>query len=574
MKNKYSTLYKGLLIVGLLTSAAGCKKLDVIPTDRYTDAVIWQNPANVEQYIADMYAEFHKYAFGAIPRLGYDNSSDALTDILKYTSNSEGNGTANRLAFDPNRVNPSSPNINVWTGSQESPSAYTRIRRINEFLKGMELYAKLDEETKQRYIAEARFIRGFCYFWLTKINGSVVLFDKLNDIQDKDHPRASEDDCWNFVAADFAFAAQHLPVSWPGKEGRATKGAAYGMLARTWLYAASIAEYDRKQFNNDPLTGVPQAKAQQYYGNAANAAEEVIKLAEEGHYALEANYRDVFMKGNSKEGVFTLHYVRPTFTHQFDFNYVPPADVTNGGAIGVPTAQLVDEYEMANGEPFDWNNPAMANNPYEGREPRFEASIIYNGATWKGRKIITAPENDAEGYVDFKNSSDPRKTVTGYYVRKMLDESNTAILAQRSHQPWHEMRYAEVLLIHAEAMTKLNDLGTAKTSLDKVRGRVSLPGVSASSQQEMMNAIEHERIVELAFEGHRYWDLRRWRKAHIVLNNVRFEGHKPVANGSTYTYQVVDADKQDRFFPTKFYYMPIPQDEIVRNAAITQIQGW
>ena len=566
--NKYSKFYKGILVAGLLAFATGCKKLDVVPTDRYTDAVIWQNPANIEQYIAGMYAEFHKYAFGAMPGLGYDNSTDALTDILKYTSNSEGNGTANRLAFDPNRVNASSPNINVWAAS------YTRIRRINEFLLGLEQYGKVDNETKLRYQAEARFVRGYTYFWLAKVNGSVVLLDKLNSVEQKDNPRASEDEVWNFTAADFAFAAQHLPKTWTGQEGRATKGAAYGMLARTWLYAASVADYDRKQFNNDPLTGVPQDKAQSYYQNAATAAEEVIKLEAEGLYALEGSYKDVFLKGASKEGLFTLHYIRPAFSHQFDFNYVPPADVTGGGAIGVPTANLVDQYEMANGNKFDWNNATMAANPYTGREPRFYASVIYNGASWKGRTINTSPQNNVEGYVDFKDNSDPRKTVTGYYLRKMLDEANTAILTQRSIQPWHEMRFAEVLLIHAEAMAKLNRLGDAKTSLDRVRARVGLPGVTAANLQQMMTAIEQERMVELAFEGHRYWDLRRWRKAHLVLNDVRFEGHKPVATGNTYTYQVVDVDKQDRFFPAKFYYMPIPQDEIVRNTAITQIQGW
>lgn len=557
-----------MLLAGLTVAAGSCIKLDVVPTDRYTEAVIWQNPANVELYIAGMYAEFQRYAFGEMPGLGYDNATDALTDIFKYTSNSEGNGTANRLAFDPNRVNPSSPNINVWAAS------YARIRRINEFLKGLQEFARIDEQSKLRYQAEARFIRGYTYFWLTKVNGSVILLDKLNAVEDKNHPRSSEDEAWNFTAADFAFAAQHLPKTWQGQEGRATQGAAYGMLARTWLYAASIAEHDRKQFNSDPLTGVPQAKAQQYYQNAAAAAQEVIKLADEGVYALESNYSNVFMNARSPEGVFTLQYVRPSFTHQFDLRHTPPADVPNAAVMGVPTAQLVDRYEMANGARFDWNNPAMAANPYAGREPRFYASVLYNGAPWKGRIINTSPQNNVEGYTEFKTTSDPRKTVTGYYLRKMLDESNTNILAQRSHQPWHEMRYAEVLLIHAEAMIKLNNLSAAKVSLDKVRSRVGLPGVPAASPQQMMAALEHERIVELAFEGHRYWDLRRWRKAHIVLNNVRFNGHKPVATGNGYVYEVVDVDKQDRFFPAKFYYMPIPQDEIVKNAAINQIQGW
>lgn len=567
MKNKTANLFKGLFLAGVLAVAAGCET-DVVPTDRYTDEVVWQNPDNVRQYVAGMYSEFNRYAFGAMPGLGYDNATDALADLIKYTSSSEGNGTANRLAFDPNRVNASTPNINVWAAS------YTRIRRINEFLQGLEQYGKLDETTKTRYAAEARFVRGYCYFWLAKVNGSVILLEKLGELGVKDIPRSSEDAVWNFVAADFAFAAEHLPKTWPGEEGRATKGAAYGMLARTWLYAASVAEYDRKQFNQDPLTGVPQTKAAEYYQKAADAAGEVIKLAGEGLYALESNFSNVFLNGNSKEGVFTVHYARPNFTHNYDFTYVPPLDVAGGGALGVPTAELVDAFELKTGASFDWNNAAMAAAPYANRDPRFDATVLYNGATWKGRTITTAPQNAQEGYVDFNSNSDPRKTVTGYYLRKMLDPTNTKILEQKSAQPWHEMRYAEVLLIHAEALTKLNNIGAAKQSLDKVRERAGLPGVNASSQQEMMAAIEHERIVELAAEGHRYWDLRRWRKAHLVLNNRRVHGHKPVTAGSGYTYQVVDADKQNRAFPTSFYYMPIPQDEIVRNTAITQIQGW
>ena len=567
MKNKSANLFKGLLLAGALAFTAGCKT-DVVPTDRYTDEVVWQNPDNVRQYIAGMYSEFHRYAFGAMPGLGYDNATDALSDLVKYTSSSEGNGTANRLAFDPNRVNASTPNINVWAAS------YTRIRRINEFLQGLETYGKVDEATKTRYVAEARFIRGYCYFWLAKVNGSVILLDKLNEMGVKDIPRSSEDEVWNFVAADFAFAAENLPKTWPGEEGRATKGAAYGMLARTWLYAASVADYDRKQFNQDPLTGVPQAKATEYYQKAADAAGEVIKLAGEGLYALESNFTNVFTNPSSKEGVFSLFYVRPNFTHNFDFNYVPPLDVTNGGAIGVPTAELADHFEMADGTDFSWNNSTMAASPYTGREPRFYGTILHNGVQWKGRTLTTVAENAKEGYVDFNSTSDPRKTVTGYYLRKMLDPANTKILEQKSVQPWHEMRYAEVLLIHAEALTRLGNLGAAKQSLDKVRERAGLPGTDAANQQEMMAAIEHERIVELAGEGHRYWDLRRWRKAHLVLNNTRVHGHKPVTAGSSYTYQVVDADKQNRFFPSSFYYMPIPQDEIVRNTAIKQIQGW
>ncbi len=106
----------------------------------------------------------------------------------------------------------------------------------------------------------------------------------------------------------------------------------------------------------------------------------------------------------------------------------------------------------------------------------------------------------------------------------MLDSTSTTFVVNQSTQQWIEMRYAEVLLIHAEAKTKLNDISGAQQSLNKVRNRAGMPNTTASTAAQLMEAIEHERKVELAFEGHRYWDLRRWRKAHLVLNGVKFTG--------------------------------------------------
>jgi len=107
-----------------------------------------------------------------------------------------------------------------------------------------------------------------------------------------------------------------------------------------------------------------------------------------------------------------------------------------------------------------------------------------------------------------------------------------------------------------------------------VRDRVGLPDVNPANATQMMNAIEHERIVELAFEGHRYWDLRRWRKAHTVLNDVRFTGHKVTPAGSGFNYEVISADNLDRKFTPALYYMPIYVSELQNNTALTQIQGW
>jgi len=562
------TIKHALLAAGIVVAAYGCK-VDIQPTDRYTETAVWSNPANMELYINGMYSEFRTFQFGTFP-IGYSNATDALSDIEKYTSTVAGNGTVNILATDASRVNAAGPQLNYWS------AGYTRIRRLNEFLDGLAKYAKVDEATKAQYEAEARFIRGYVYFWLVKLHGSVILLDNIEQYLTKEHERSSEEDCWKFIAADFAFAAEHLPEERDAAHtGRATKGAAYGMLARTWLYAASIAEYDKKQFNQDPLTGVSAANAQAFYQNAENAAQAVMDLAAQGYYGLETDYAAIFTNRNTKEAIFKLDFVAPQVTHNFDLGFAPPGDAPGQCLVyGVPTAELVDEYEMSDGSKFSWSDPAMAANPYSNREPRFYASILYNGASWKDRTINTTPADATEGFSEYAVTTEPRKTVTGYYIRKMLDPASNDFVVNKSTQSWIELRYAEILLIAAEARTKLNDISGAQQALNLLRNERGLPNTTASTASTLMQAIEHERIVELAFEGHRYWDLRRWRKAHIVLNGVRFTGHRVTPTDDGFNYEVVNCDNVDRQFTPALYYIPIPVSELQNNPALTQIKGW
>ncbi|RPE09532.1 RagB/SusD family nutrient uptake outer membrane protein [Chitinophaga lutea] len=568
MSKTMSIIKRSFVLAGIVLAAHGCT-LDVTPTDKYTEETIFKNPENMELYVAGLYAEFQTFKFGQFP-IGYSNATDALTDIEKYTSSTSGNGTVNILAMDASRVNAAGPQLNYWS------SGYARIRRINEFLSGLYKYAKLSDDAKAMYEAEARFVRGYTYFWLVKLHGSVVLMPGLEDYKEKNRQRSSEEDCWKYIAADFAYAAEKLPVTQPAtRTGRATKGAAYGMLARTWLYAASIAEYDKKAYNQDPLTGVAAASAATYYQNAAAAAGEVIKLAGEGIYGLEAKFADIFLKRDTKEAIFKLDFVAPQFTHQYDFGFTPPGDIPGQGMVyGVPTAELVNEFEMADGSKFSWSNAAQAAEPYKNREPRFYASVLYNGASWKGRTIDSKAGTGIENFTEYGISSEPKRTVTGYYIKKMLDSTNINFVQNKSIQSWLELRYAEILLIAAEARAKSNNIGGAQEALNTLRKARYLPENAPGDVAGLMKAIEHERMVELAFEGHRYWDLRRWRKAHTVLNGVRFTGHKITPQGAGFKYEVVPADNANRQFTPALYYIPIPQDEIQRNTAITQIQGW
>lgn len=568
MSNSFSIIKKTLLAAGIVVAVQSCK-VDIMPTDRYTEEAVWSNPANMELYVNGMYSEFKTFQFGVFP-IGYDNATDALSDIEKYTSTVSGNGTVNILATDASRVNSAGPQLNYWQ------SGYTRIRRLNEFLDGLAKYAKVDETGKKQYEAEARFIRGYVYFWLVKLHGSVVVLDNISQYLTTNRQRSSEEDCWKFIAADFAYAAENLPKQWDAaRTGRATKGAAYGMLARTWIYAASIAENDKKQFNQDALTGVSAGNAQTYYQNAANAAKAVVDLANEGYYALETDFNAIFTNKNTKEAVFKLDYVAPQLTHNLDLGFAPPADAPGQCLVyGVPTAELVNEFEMNDGSKFSWSNTTQAANPYANREPRFYASILYNGASWKGRTINTTPDNAVEGFSEYAVTTEPRKTVTGYYIKKMLNPAVNNFVVNKSVQSWIELRYAEVLLIQAEAKAKLNDVAGAQDALNALRSKRGLPNTAASNTAQLMTAVEHERIVELAFEGHRYWDLRRWRKAHTVLNNVKFTGHKVTPSGASFKYEVVPCDNVNRQFTPALYYIPIPVGELQVNTALTQIKGW
>ncbi len=563
-----STIRTSFLLAGMALAVHSCK-VDIQPTDRYTEEVIFKNPENMELYVNGLYSEFQTFKFGQFP-IGYSNATDALTDIEKYTSTASGNGTVNILAMDAGRVSAAGPQLNYWN------AAYSRIRRINEFLYGLGKYAKVGEAEKTMYEAEARFIRGYVYFWLARLHGSVVIMPALDEYKVKDRQRSSEEEVWKYIAADFAFAADKLSVTQTTtRTGRATKGAAYGMLARTWLYAASVAEYDKKQFNQDLLTGVANANATTYYQNAAAAATEVIKLADQGYYGLDNNFAQLFLRKETKEAIFKLDFVAPQFTHQYDFGFTPPGDIPGQGMVyGVPTAELVDEFEMADGSKFSWSNTAQAAEPYKNREPRFYASILYNGAPWKGRAINSQAGNGIENFIEYAVSSEPKRTVTGYYIKKMLDSTNTNFVTNKSTQSWIEMRYAEVLLIAAEARAKAGDIPGAQAALNALRKARYLPENAPGDVAGLMKAVEHERKVELAFEGHRYWDLRRWRKAHLVLNSVRFTGHRITPQGTGWKYEVVSADNANRQFTGALYYMPVPIDELQRNGAITQILGW
>ena len=546
--------YKYLIVTIIMgLSFTSCNDfLDPDPTDRLSEKLFWQNEESTDLYLNSFYPYLSSYGNFGTSQFNNGLLTEGMTDMLKYGSYSAGVGNANRIVFNPYFVTADqSQGLVIWTTS------YERIRRVNEFLSSMSKYSTYNEDTNKRYEAQIRFIRAFLYYQLLLRTNTVRIFDKLPDGNSK--PLSPESDCWDFVEQDLDYAIQNLPVQWDAtRSGRITKGAALAMKSRAMLLAKR-------------------------WEKARAAASEVINLQDNGSlvYELNKDYKNAFKSyfdNGNKESILEFRYKLPAPYHSFDRDFAPGGDWANNGGSACPTQEMVEEYELATGGKADWSkwhSKTTETPPYSLLEPRFHASVLYNGASWKNRKIETFVDGK-DGYIDYGFQANTNgKTTTGYYLRKYLDESIADISTTYSAQPWIEIRLAEVYLNLAEACAMLGSTydKDANNAIRTIRERVKLPYTDLTGE-ELMKAIRHERKVELAYEGFYYWDLRRWRMADSILDGARFHGLKITQSGTTLTYEYIDCDKEDRKFPERFYNFPIPTTEIANNLAISQINLW
>lgn len=409
--------------------------------------------------------------------------------------------------------------------------------------------------------AEARFLRAYFHFELLKRYGPIPIVTSTLSINGnyENTPRPTMKEVVDFIAKECDIAADTLELTpWRNVNdafGRATKGAALALKSRLLLYAASPLYVDFGDTNeaNKP-TDVAMWKS------AADAAKAVIDL---NQYELASSYADLFKNDfQNKEYIFVRRYAANSDFEKSNF------PVSFGGKGGTnPSQNLVDDYEMLDGTPFDWNDPAKAAQPFENRDARLEATILMNMTPFKGKKVATYPEGaDA--------SPNPNATKTGYYLRKFLNEDvNIQTGGSSSGHVVPLFRLAEIYLNYAEALNECDPTNPdIALYLNKVRNRASLPNVSALSQEQMRAVIQHERRVELAFEEHRSWDVRRWKIASSTLGaplmGVQIE-RKPLGG---YTYMPVKVEQ--RVFQPKMYWYPIPQSEVLKLKQWKQNNGW
>lgn len=540
----------------VLAGGVSCTDLlDMTPTNLVSDKTMWEKTETAEWAVNSLYT----YVYSVVANQSVVGLTESLTDMMKY-----GSYNYNSLAFVPSEFAYGEDHtikatyVNAYMGYWGT--RYSQITKINEAYSNLKKYGKMSDTDKTRLEAEIRFMRAYVYFDLVKRYKEVIIYDENMDAIVKDKALSTEEQAWDFIQADFDFAADKLPVKEDAK-GRLDRGAAYAMLTRTMLYAKR-------------------------YDAVISASEAIAKLG----YDLEKKYSDSYSKtvasGNVEAILQYLFNRAENITHLFDFYYTPGGDFTmygeTGGGYGTPTQELVESYELATGGFPDWSVwhdvGVTQTPPYALLEPRFQATVLYNGSQWKGREIQPWL-GGADGFCEWNVEPEPDgRTTTGYYLRKMVDETHNVIQYTSGVQPFTVIRYAEVLLNRAEALYKTGKEGEANDIVNKIRDRVGLPALSVDGE-ELMAAIRQERKVEFAFEGLWYWDLRRWGIAHekypLGLSDYMVHGFKITKDEEgNFTYDYISVDDQKRNFPQRLYRFPLPAAELNNNGSVNQFPEW
>lgn len=543
------------LVLSAMIMSSCSDVLEKTPTDSYSDAAIWNDEALVTAFVNTAYKTI---PFGFQQTNGwrfmpYANMSDEC--------NSRNSATNIQIIITGNASPAYSGPMDVWTGPDEW-TYWKPISQANIFLEKIEA-SSIDPELKNRLIAEMRAVRAYSYFRFACHYGGVPLITKPFSLGDNFKiARNSYDEVMSFVISELNAAIDALPLDYDAADdGRVTKGAAMAIKARALLYMASPL--------NNP------SNDRQKWQAAADASKAIIDL---NQYALNDDYKTLF----TEAGGYNTNEVIWGRPQNIDVELEARVErlLFPNGWLGFahshPLQNLVDDYEMANGmkidEPGSGYDPQ---NPYVGRDPRFYATILYDGAPFKERTIETftpGGQDSPDGFESAWNASE-----TSYYIRKFISEAEcgcTSTASGSSSPTWIWFRYGEVLLNYAEASFMLGDEETAREYLNKVRSRpsVNMPDVTESGTA-LWDRIVNERRIELVFEEHRFFDVRRWKTAEVVFSQTRqrMDVHKdPVTGERTFTVK----DFQPAHFNPWNYLAPIPQQVIDQNAMIEQNPGY
>ena len=543
-------IYITFLLVSITLSSC-TDVLDLEPQDRITG--IWDNEALVEAYVTGMYPSLeHGFAFDMWGCL--TDEMHAVHDAGTWNVQ-KGELTADNVSTS---MSGATPTFNKWG------KAYKQIRVINEFLQIVG-ESSIDNNLRTRLTGEVKFIRAYLYAELLWRYGDIPIITDVFGLGDDytNVSRAPYDEVVNFIVSELDEAISLLPPQSEIKKGRASPHAAMALKSRVLLYAASPLNNPNNDLNK--------------WQKAADAAEALLNKG----YTLHDDYKNLFLE-ESNEIIFARYFTK-TLSH--NINGWSGANSLAGGGGNAPSENIVMDYEMINGElPYNYDdienkwvvNPASGydiSNPYLNRDPRFYASILYDGCIFQGSVIEKfeggkdSPQSDILGW---------NATMTGYCLLKFINPSKSVNLRtdDLGTNPWMYFRYGEILLNYAEAKFELGDEPTARTYINMIRSRngVNMPPITAEGE-ELRDKIRHERRIELAFEGHRFFDVRRWKILEEVSEKNLLGMHivKNEDGSKTYDTFIVNAIE----FHEEHYRLPIPEVEITRSqGALTQNPGY
>jgi hypothetical protein len=557
------------VMVGAILFTIHCSLFTACADLEYTEETTRDEAWTYEYYengiknlVFDVYAQVYNNEFAA-------NSAYFLASATDEAQYALETGAVN--SYVNGGWSPANPYSNTWT------KAYTAIADVNMYLEKIDQTDISDWEHNPDYKNwveqmelfpyELRFLRAYFYFELFKTYGDVPLVTTtLTNAQANNIKRTSAEEIVKFIVDECDAIAPYLPVTYStevfSEVGRATRIAVAALKARTLLYAASPLHNP----NGNKDKWAQAAEACKYILD--NASVWGLKLSSYGSlWGHDAFYNPelIFGLGRGESNDFEMA------------NY--PVGVENGSSGNCPTQSLVDQYEYQdNGETFGQRHPGSINlnegNPYEGLDPRFALTVVKDGDEW--------PSNGAQKKVietwtgGFNAAPKYGATPTSYYLRKYVDGAcvTTADNQTTRRHTWIIFRLGEFYLDYAEAVfnatgsANSDEYGmTANDAINVLRTRsdIQMPKFTEDGA-EWIARYERERLVELAFENHRFWDVRRWKKGSQYFGSV--QGATLSSNGlltrSTITRQWDD----------KFNFYPIPQSELKKNPNLTQNPGW
>lgn len=551
------------LLVVTVSMFASCDFLNTSESTYYDHSELLYDPSKVTQLCTEVYS----YLPNGLEGIG-GAMHDAATDDAIHINN-----TAAIQRF----VNGSwSPNYVV---DDVFAHYYKAIHDANFYLEnclGLTFedwkYTDGFQDTYTSYLNyqyEVRCLRAFYYFELVRRYGNIPLLTKtITKEEAQKAAPVSAENVLRFVIDECTDVAQHLPAkttTLPGGAAnmqRVSKGVALALKSRATLYLAS------------PLFNTSGDVAK--WEAAATAAFDVIRQASAFGYALDNDYKNLFGATNNQSSEVILCYPEGKTTHFESANY--PIGVEKGSGYTCPTENLVSAYEMSDGSSFDWNNPAQATNPYKNRDPRLEMTVVFNGMQWPAKIPVETYHGGRNGQ-PLLNA-----TTTGYYLKKYLNNKVIFEAGKNTNSfdhNWILFRYAEILLNYAEAMAEAYGPDqvvspftmSAREAVNLVRSRknVKMPDFpTGMSKADFLARLRNERRVELAFEGHRFWDLRRWKALDEMKDIYKVNIEKQADGSLTFTKEKLSTyDITD-----KMYFYPISNAERYKNTNLKQNPGW